>query len=232
MKSFTLAATLLVLATGASAADFVVADARNVRFKPGQVVKSDETLKLEAGQRLTLISKDGRTIRLSGPYNAAPGANEGGVQSVSVVDALAALRTQKEARLTEAGVVRKMSLVPLPEPWLADAEAGGNVCVREGQQLVFWRPVAVREEKVRLQPSDRSWTADAVWPVGVDRIEVPAKLPLRNRNLYQFEIGEQQAVLTVQIVPKTVDEPAAQAAWMLEKGCTSQAAAMLAKVRG
>jgi hypothetical protein len=38
-------------------------------------------------------------------------------------------------------------------------------------------------------------------------------------------------VLTVQIVPKTVDEPAAQAAWMLEKGCMSQAAAMLAQLR-
>ena len=231
MKSLTLAATLLVLATAASAADLVVADARNVGFKPGQVVKSDQTLKLESGQRVTLITKDGRTLRLAGPYNAVPGAGEGGVQAVSVVEAIAALRTQHEARLTQAGVVRKMSLVPLPDPWLADAEAGGNVCVKQGEQLVFWRPVSVREEKVRLQPSDHSWTADAVWAPGVDRIEVPAKLPLRNRSLYQIEVGEQQAVLTVQIVPKTVDEPAAQAAWMLEKGCTSQAAAMLAKLR-
>jgi hypothetical protein len=231
MKRFTIAASFLVLATAASAADLVVADARNVALKPGQVVQSGQALKLESGQRLTLITKDGRTLRLAGPYNAVPGATEGSAQAATVVEALAALRTQKDGRLTEAGVVRKMSLVPLPEPWVADAEAGGNVCVRQGEQLVFWRPVSVREEKVRLQPNDHSWTADAVWARGVDRIEVPAKLPLRNRNLYQIEVGEQQAVLTVQIVPKTVDEPAAQAAWMLEKGCTSQAAAMLAEIR-
>jgi hypothetical protein len=105
------AAIVLLAAAGAEAADLVVADAHNVTLEPGQLVDGNRPLVLHADQRLTLIAKDGRTIRLRGPYNGRPGAAEA-ADTTTLFEGIAALRTQTEPRLSQAGVVRSPSLLP------------------------------------------------------------------------------------------------------------------------
>ena len=106
---------LIVLSAAAEAADLVVADAHNIALEPGQLVDGDRPLVLRDDQRLTLIAKDGRTIRLRGPYDGRPGV-AGSADTTTLFEGLAALRTEKEARLNQAGVVRSpSSLIPEPQ---------------------------------------------------------------------------------------------------------------------
>ena len=220
----------ILAATSAAAADLVVVEARGVALKAGQTIKDSEPLMLREGQRVTLIAADGRTIKLTGPHDKPPLAGAGTNEGTSVIAALAALKTQKEARLTQAGVIRNVSLTPLPDPWLADAAQSGSVCVKEGEQIVFWREDSRREEALTLSPSDRSWSAKAVWPAGAERLVVPALFPLKDRGLYVVETAGRQAALTVQIVPRVVAGERLQAAWLVEKGCETQAEAIVRKL--
>ncbi|HEX3483593.1 MAG TPA: hypothetical protein VHT51_00945, partial [Micropepsaceae bacterium] len=60
----------------AKAADFIVIDARRVALRVGQTVDSTKPLTLKEGQQITLISPTGATIKLDGPYDKAPDAEQ------------------------------------------------------------------------------------------------------------------------------------------------------------
>jgi hypothetical protein len=108
---FIAGAIVLLAAAGAEGADLVVADAHNIALEPGQLVDGNRPLLLRDDQRLTLIAKDGRTIRLRGPYNGRPGTAEA-AHTTTLFEGIAALRTEKAPRLNQAGVVRSPSLIP------------------------------------------------------------------------------------------------------------------------
>jgi hypothetical protein len=105
-----LAVIALFVAAGAVAADLVVVDAHNIALEQGQVIDGNRPLVLRDDQRLTLIAKDGRTIRLRGPYDGRPGAAEA-ADTTTLFEGLAALRTEKDARLNQAAVIRSPSVI-------------------------------------------------------------------------------------------------------------------------
>ena len=104
-------AIALLAAAGAEGADLVVTDAHNIALEPGQLIDGNRPLLLRDDQRLTLIAKDGRTIRLRGPYNDRPGAAEA-ADTTTLFEGIAALRTETAPRLNKAAVVRSPSLIP------------------------------------------------------------------------------------------------------------------------
>jgi len=226
-------AGLLASAVAASAADLVVFEAKGGGLKAGQKIKDDQPIVLKAGERVTLIASDGRTIKLIGPYDKAPVTDAGSNEGTSLIAGLAALQTDKNARLTQAGVVRS-SDDPVPEPWLLNVGDRGaasitlnkNLCVREGTQMVLYRADPGFEEKVTLAPADRSWSATALWARGADRIEIPSLFPLKDRASYRVDIDNRQFSVTVHIVPKSVTDVPAQATWMARKECLPQAAVL------
>src|ERR1051325_385611 len=87
--------------TAAAAANLVVIEARGIAMRAGQTVDSTKPLDLKQGQHLTLISPAGVTIKLDGPYNKAPDAEQ--ARGVPVANTLALLVTQRQARLGEVG---------------------------------------------------------------------------------------------------------------------------------
>jgi hypothetical protein len=229
-------AGLLASAVAASAADLVVFEAKGGGLKAGQKIKDDQPLLLKAGERVTLIASDGRTIKISGPYDKAPVTDAGSNEGTSLIAGLAALQTDKNARLTQAGVVREGQKAddPVPEPWLLNVGDRGaasitlnkNLCVREGTKMVLYRADPGFDEKVSLAPADRSWSATALWARGADRIEIPTLFPLKDRANYRVDIDNRQFSVTVHIVPKSVTDVPAQATWMARKECLPQAAVL------
>src|SRR4051812_3219821 len=99
----------------AQATDLIVMEARGVALKPGQTVDSAKPLTLKQGQHVTLISPTGATLKLDGPYEKAPDADQG--RGVPVANALSLLVTQRQARVGEVGTTRGTAPNPLPEPW-------------------------------------------------------------------------------------------------------------------
>lgn len=219
----------LVLLAGAcvtaKAANLVVIEARSIALRPGQTVDSTKPLVLKEGQHVTLISPTGATIKLDGPYEKAPDADQS--RAVPVANALALLVTQRQARVGEVGTTRGNAPSVLPDPWVIDASRAGTVCLRQGSEAVLWRPDAARDTELTVTPADRSWKAEAHWPAGADRMMVQAPAVIRGGATYLVTLDGAQSAIKVENVPPILSNDPMRAAWLAGKGCEAQAEAIL-----
>lgn len=228
MRPALLALPLLTLAGAATAAPMVVIAARGGGVSVGQRIDSAARLSLKAGEQVTLIGADGRSVVQRGPYAGVAGpqvaAAGGGRQ------ALAALISAQTARSSAVGVVRSggEGAVP-PSPGLIDISRGGARCLAAGAPMRWWRPEATAAEPFTILPVDRSWRADFRWAAGqremaappLGRIEGATRLVVRGRD------GDERMIL-IHRAPATLDTDLLLAGWMIEKGCGPQAQALAA----
>src|SRR5258708_8105743 len=229
VRRFGAALTSLVLLAGAcvsaKAANLVVIEARSIALRPGQTVDSTKPLMLKEGQHVTLISPTGATIKLDGPYEKAPDADQ--ARAVPVANALALLVTQRQARVGEVGTTRGAAPSVLPDPWVLDASRAGTVCLREGTEAVLWRSDSARDSELTVAPADRSWKAEAHWPAGTDRIMVQAPALIRGGATYLVTLNGTQSAMKVENVPPILSNDPMRAAWLAGKSCEAQAEALL-----
>ena len=225
------AATVALLAVvsplaAAHAEELVVVEARGISLHPGDMVEASQPLALKEGQHVTFIAVNGATFKLDGPYDKPPTADFGG--GGGTAEALRALVTQQQARIAEAGASRSGALsVHLPDPWLMDVTRTGNVCLRQSQEPVFWRPDDGRTAEMAVMPGDRSWKAEVTWPAGADRIAGPTGVPVLNGTTYLVSLdGGSSAAVKINIVPTNLLSDAMRAAWMAHQGCEAQAEAL------
>ena len=225
-RTCVLAALALALSLGtASAASLTVVEARGINLAPGSTIDAAKPLVLKPGQHVTLISDNGATLNIDGPYNAPPSA---GGTGRSLGNTLAALGTEKNARSGEAGVTRHGYLVgAMPTPWLIDVTHSGNVCLQQGAEPVFWRPDTKIGTTFVVMPVDRSWKSQATWPAGLDRIHVTTDVPVHGGAAYVVTYAGSEYALSVNTVPAGLANDDMRAAWMLQKGCEAQAEALL-----
>ena len=220
---------LTLAASAAWAADLVVLEARGVNLRPGQTIDSTRPLVLKQGQHVTLISPTGATLKLDGPYQKAPDADQGRATTVS--GALALLVTQRQARIGEVGTTRGTAPNVLPQPWLLDASRAGTVCLRENSDAVLWRPDATRDAQLTVAPADRSWKADAHWKAGADGIMVEAPAAIHGDATYLITLSGTQSAVKVESVPANLPNDSVRTAWLAGKGCEAQAQALLRNAR-
>jgi hypothetical protein len=226
MKHTILLATVLVSflgATAANAAQYIVAEARGIAMTVGSVIDPTKPLVLKQGQHLTLISDSGQTIKLDGPYQKAPIAAQG----VQLAAAFGSLVTNQNGRTGEIGTTRGTSAAHLPEPWLIDATRPGNVCLKEGAAPVLWRPAAEAQADVVVSASDRSWKAEANWPKGDDKLVVKSDMGMHGNASYFVSVNGSEQAITINTVPATLANDQMRAAWMIQKGCSQQAEALM-----
>ncbi|KIM00157.1 RND multidrug efflux transporter Acriflavin resistance protein [Paramagnetospirillum magnetotacticum MS-1] len=229
----TRSAILLVLALvgwcfPALAVEVYVVEAKGLDLAPGQVLDGGKPISLALGQKLVLVTSDGRTIKLKGPSEAAPAAEvqAGGADMAKSLKGLVAARA---ADTTSAGVVRSNAekRPPLPEPWLVDVRHGGNHCLLSDAETVLWRGTERRgDEEIEISPADRSWLAKAPWPGNSDRLALPPSLKLQDGKAYKVILGKAPVAITIHAVPAGLGTDAALVAWMLELGCETQAQAL------
>jgi len=223
IAGFSMALAALVAAGAAQAANLIVVEARGIALAPGTSVDPAKPLVLKQGQHVTLISEQGATLSIDGPYNQPPSAGGGGK---SVGATLAALGTERNARTGEAGVTRGAAPNRLPTPWLFDVTRSGNVCLQEGQQPVFWRPDDKTSTSLVVMPVDRSWKSEASWPSGLDRLTVTTHVPMHGGAAYVVNYAGTEYALAVSTVPTSLDNDSMRVAWMVQKGCEAQAEAL------
>jgi len=208
----------------AQAETLTVVEARGVGLAPGSSIDSAKPLMLKQGQHVTLISNSGATLSIDGPYNQPPSAGGSGK---SLGATLAALGTERNARTGEAGITRGAGPGTLPEPWLFDVTHSGNVCLQENTVPVFWRPDDKIATALTVMPVDRSWRSLAQWPAGLDRMTVTTDVPMHGGAAYVVNYAGTEYALAVNTVPASLANDQMRAAWMVQKGCEAQAAALL-----
>jgi hypothetical protein len=227
LAAFTIGVALL--ASPAWSAELVVVEARGLTLKPGQVVDDTQKLTLQRGDEVTLVDENGAVIKLRGPYDAAPGAGNGG-SGVDVSNVLAALSAGGSQ--SSMGVVRaKVDNVTLPNPWVVDVTHSGKVCVRQGTSVVFWRQQSAGAAKLRITPVDRTWRAESDWPAGASEMPAPTMFPVTDRQTYMFDLSGQTATVTLVQMPASLANDRMRAAWMLQKNCLAQTKALVTTLK-
>lgn len=219
---------LLLAALGASVAhaQWVVVDARGGGVKIGQSLAASAPLTLKEGERLVLVSADGRSLTLRGPHSGPP-TRESGARS-DPAQALAVLLTSRDARTKSVGVVRAgTDAVKTPDPWAIDISRGGPRCLREGERPELWRPEPLAAQAFVVFPADRSWRADLAWAPGQDRLQLPDLSRFQRPTTWLVNIDQKEHALTFSRIPAEITDPFVLAAWMLEKGCIQQGDALL-----
>ena len=214
---------LSLFAGAAQAAQYVVVEARGVSLKVGAIVDPTKPLVLKQGQHLTLISDSGQTIKLDGPYEKAPIASQG----VQLAAAIGALASNNSGRLGEIGTTRATGKVELPKPWLLDAVHPGSECLLENRQPVLWRPAADKPAEVVIMPADRSWKAQTTWPQGATELAMSSDMGVHGVATYFVAVNGSETAIAINTVPAALANDQMRAAWMLQKGCSPQAEALL-----
>jgi hypothetical protein len=217
-----LASAMALAATSAAAENLVVVEARGIALKPGAMVDSAKPLMLKPGQHVTLISNSGATLNLDGPYDKPPAISGGGTSA----NTFAALVAERNARTSEVGTTRGTGTAKLPEPWLIDASRGGNACLAEGSQAVFWRPAAKEATTLAVMPDDRSWKIQTEWPAGADRVTVRDLTLVHGEATYFVKFAGTESAVRLNVVPAALANDAMRVAWMANKGCEAQAEAL------
>jgi hypothetical protein len=208
------------------AAQLVVAEARGIGLNPGTILDSEKPLILKQGQHITLISDTGATIKLDGPYDRAPAAGPAG--GVNLSQTLAVLVTQRQARLSEYSTTRGAAPSKLPDPWLVDVTHSGNACLLESHSPVLWRPETKSTSVLTIMPGDHSWKAQVKWSVGQDHLPLTSGVPMHAGATYIVTYNNVESAITMTLVPAILANDSMRAAWMVEKGCETQAEALLA----
>lgn len=225
------AATLLFCcAATPAAAQLVVIDARGGGYKPGAKVSATNPISLKAGERLSLIAPDGRSVVLRGPFTGPPLARAGEARGGR--QALAALIATRQARSSSIGAVRGgADAAPLPDPWLIDISRPGARCLREGETPIWWRPSSEGAQSFTVQPVDRSWRADFIWQDGQSQMRAPRLSRLDGVSLFIVRVADQDNPIGIHTIPQGDFDDIVLASWMLEKGCIQQADAYLMRLQ-
>jgi len=219
---------LALLAGPAAAAEAVVVEASGIALAPGTSLDGAAPLTLAVGQSVTLVTADGRTIKLSGPFGGPP-VPGGEPAPGSVSASLTGLFASRAADTSSVGALRgRDRQPPVPEPWVVDVDHGGDRCIAEDIPVVFWRRKTLAADGVMtVSPADRSWSARAVWPAGTSRLGMPPALALTSSHAYAVQLDGAEVAITIHRIPRTVRTDAARAAWMLTVGCEAQAWALV-----
>ena len=213
------------------AVNLIVLEARGGGLKSGMSIDSSATLTLKEGERVTVIGPDGRSATLKGPLSGQPFAS--GASSVDPKQAFAALLSARDARTSSVGVIRAGSdAAKIPTPWLVDVTRPGARCLLQGEHPVWWRPDTGEADRFTVFPVDRSWSAQFAWAAGQDRQAAPPLSRFEGSNVFVIRQGEREYAINLVVIPNTLDNKLVLSAWMLEKGCTQQADALLESMRG
>lgn len=227
------AAALTVMAGFAFAAEMVVVASSAPGIEPGRVVESGARLEVPAGATVTLISQSGKPVILKGPFAGAPGRDEGASGDASVVSSLAKLFSGPGTETSGLGVMRSSPTKEPPEPWLIDVSRSGDHCVRAPQRAAFWRRTDRTKTTLRLRRLSQDGGAEANWPSGADTLSWPGDVPLVDGAEYVARLDHDNTArkIVVHVAPGGLHGVAHEAAWMAERGCTTQAKALLAGIR-
>ncbi|MEO5365738.1 MAG: hypothetical protein H7831_05185 [Magnetococcus sp. WYHC-3] len=217
-------AVLLASGLAQAASGWVVMKSQAEGFKPGQAIADGQSVKLEAGKALTLISSSGKTLKLSGPFEGVPGAENVAGAGSQMVDSLRNLVAKREQSTSSLGVTRAASMErSLPDPWLVDVSHEGHRCIQEGRPLVLWRTFSESNAPVVLTETRTGWRGEVTWPAGYSKLAADPSMPLTDGSRYTVDASGRELSITLHVIPAAVAQGAVLSAWLAEAGCEEQA---------
>ena len=218
------------------AAELLVIGSENSDIGEGAIVESGATLRLAPGARLTLIAEDGTAVTLEGPYEGpalesatdAP-AERTLLRALGTLFAVGGGRQDATKGATRGGPAGGADF----GIWLIDTGSQGDACAPDGAPVTLWRAKSERASVLKLTHVDARASADIDWPAGAATLAWPVELPIEDGADYLVRLKGVLVArkLTLHVIPGDLPSDAHRAAWMAERGCVSQARALLSEVR-
>ena len=231
---------LLVLAPLVTmGSELVVVESSSPRYELRQIVSDAEIISLAEGSEVVLITEDGRTITISGPYD---GLIDTSVPSrgFEVFKALTRLIGISEVDSRDIGGVRgdddEVRVIDHRQtPWLFHAGLSGDQCIPENHEPVaFWREDSSGEQRLTVRHLASGMNASIVWEPGENTVAWPEQLSIQLDSVYVLDWNEQirpVGMVIRQVPAEVADIDEATVAWLAARGCTSQAQLTLAALR-
>ena len=217
---FFLTIPLICFSIGSSADQLVVIASSSEQFSPGAVVDASREIVLPTNVSVTLISSDGGTITLNGPYKGKP--NRGGSNSnKSFIDVLSEIAS-KEA---SSGIaVFRNSPGSRPDLWAININKPGTYCVQDGAEAILWSNRVGSSAKLHITSvGDPGDVTDIDWPGGARTVDWPDSLSLKDGSSYGLQLAGVSREIKVRIIPASLTTDAHRAVWMWNNGCEKQA---------
>ena len=215
------------LLSGSALADMVVVKATGPGLRPGQVVATGVSVTLPAASKAVLLTRDGRTVSLTGPFYGPvqePASAGGDDKTVS---ALSRLLTASAADSSALGVTRAGDF---SSPYTITVKGGAH-CQVASEKPRFGREMGSPEE--HLTVSATSGTSQTLtWPEDEAELGWPDNIPfITGTYTLRLDTQPKPGTLTVQLIPAEVKGSGALAVWMADHGCKAQAMKLLASLR-
>ena len=213
-----------VWAASAYAAQLVVIASNSSSLKPGSMLDGSKELALAEGESITLVSQQGKTMRLEGPYQGQPDAGTNGPQD-SLLDSLSKIVTESE-KVASLAVFR--STKKKRSPWSVRVTKKGTYCVTDRRTTTLWRPKPLDSTSMAITRTTDNVTVAVEWEQGQQSVPWPDDLQQQDQARYQFSFQDQSPIeIFLRLVPAELASDAHRIIWMSDAGCTKQAHTLL-----
>lgn len=209
----------------ADAAQLVVISSTAPNLKVGAIIDGAKTIELAPGSTVTLISSEGRTIKLKGPYKGQPDSSAS-TSSNDLLQSLSRLVAGPPENDPSLAVFRSGTASARPDVWSIDIGRSGVYCVPPDKALALWRAKARRKTVLTLKRiGGQGAKTNRDWPAGEQTMLWPPEVPLSNGATYQAQLKGKgkSANLKLIFVPEGLPTHAHRAAWMADNDCARQA---------
>jgi hypothetical protein len=203
----------------------------------GTLFMQSDNIVVPSGVKVTLLSEDGQTEKITGPGTYLVTQDEDATVSPAEKEkylsklALVASFLANERRRTDAmGGSRgraQINDLQTAHPWAVSVDVSGKACIRDGR-LTLIRETADRIETFSIRLNDQAWLNDLVWRLHERTFDLPIAVPTTARKM-TIEADARSTTLELRIKFPAADteNPLDALGWMTAQGCGRQAMAFV-----
>ena len=229
-------AVILLLLNGPLGAEngLVVISSIHSTIEKGAIIKPTQTIKLQSGESLKLLSSKGGIIVVQGPYSGAI-VFESNASDSSVLKSVSELVKNSNSTDFTLATFRNSSVTSptyRPDIWGIDIRKSGKYCLRPNLPIHLWWPQALPGDLITLTDTTNSLSIEMAWPDRKKYTAWPEILSVDDRVIYSVRNTEVAlfSEFKIQLLPTGLKDDMEQIAWMSDHDCKKQAIRLLASV--
>lgn len=178
-----------------AAADIVIIGSNSVQLKPGTVLTGSETLDIQKGAKVRIMTPSGMTRLLEGPLSAKAGDYANDSKTDTALWNAVTARLNPEAEEDTEPFTRGLAASSDPSPHIrfswrsVPIDASGEICVEKGTAISLARALGEGSADVTvIDMSGGGRRAKVTMPAGQKTVPWPQDIALRSGN-YALQIA-------------------------------------------
>lgn len=236
MRKIVVAVILLLSSVALVGAEngLVVISSIHSTIKKGAIIKSTQTIELQSGESLKLLSSTGGIIQVQGPYSGAI-AFESKASDGSVLKSVSELVKNSKSTDFTLAIFRNSSVTTptyRPDIWGIDIRRSGKYCLRPNLPIHLWWPQASPGQMITLTDTTNSQSIEIKWPDRKNYTTWPEILSVNDRVIYSVKDTEESffSEFKIQLLPTDLKNDMEQIAWLSDHDCKKQAIRLLGTI--